>query len=342
MKSVREGILARALRLCLFALLVALGGVARAQFDHSIYGTLDLSYGRFEPSGQVHDSRINSNSLSASFVGVNAKYGLDSGYSMGLNLETFLRFQDLDYGRSEADKFISRQGFLSLSHADYGLLRVGRLQTYLFETNTRFNAFGNAITFSPSLRHLFLSGGLESVQGDVYWDRAASYSTPRLEGLQGSVMYAMGRGRNRGDYGGANVVFSRGVFAAALSAQRVHIDDGIADETQETAWQLGATYNFGLAKVFGQAWYVDDNGLESKNKGASLGTGIPLGPGSVLAQIAYSRATGPALLRRHTTTSLGYVYNFDSVTDFYILGSDDRVRNQTRGLSWAMGVRYQL
>ena len=55
----------------LFALLLVAAGTAHAQADYSLYGVLDLSYGRFEPSGFVHEDRFNSNSLSASFVGVN-------------------------------------------------------------------------------------------------------------------------------------------------------------------------------------------------------------------------------------------------------------------------------
>ncbi|HEX7435476.1 MAG TPA: hypothetical protein VF308_02115, partial [Caldimonas sp.] len=62
-------------RLWLFALLLVVAGSARAQADYSFYGVLDLSYGRFENSGAIREHRFNSNSLSASFVGANAKYG---------------------------------------------------------------------------------------------------------------------------------------------------------------------------------------------------------------------------------------------------------------------------
>ena len=327
-------------RLALFALLCLFSLSARAQLDYSAYGTLDLSYGRFEPSGFVHVDRYNSNSLSASFVGVNAKYGLDGGWTPGVTLETFLRFQDLTYGRNDKDPFLSRNAFVSLANNDYGLLRVGRLQTYLFETSTRFNAFGNSTGFSPALRQIFLSGNLESVEGDFYWDQALSYSTPRIEGVQGNVMYARDHGSERGDYAGSSIVVSRGLLAVSLSAQRVHVNNGIDDPTNETTWQLGATYNFGFASVFGQYTNIRNEFLDVRSHLYSTGASVPVGPGKVLAQIAYSTSTGPAVDRRHTTTSVGYVYSFDSVTDFYILGSDDRIRNQTRGVSYALGARY--
>lgn len=330
-------------RLVLFALLAFASFSARAQLDYSAYGTLDASYGRFENSGFDHRYRVNSNSLSASFVGLQASYGFDGGWKPGINVETFLRFQDLTYGRNDSDKVISRNAFLSLQ-SDYGLVRVGRLQSYLFETTTRFNAFGNSTGFSPVLRQLFLSGNLDSVQGDFYWDRAASYSLPKIETSQGnvqaSVMYALGKGRQRGDYAGGTVVYTRGLLSASLSGQRVHVNDGIADPTDETTVQFGAAYNFGWAKLFGQYTHLNDRGLDSRTHLSSAGVTVPLGPGSVLAQMAYATSRGPAVERRHTTTSLGYVWNYETGLDFYLLGSDDRVRNQTRGLSYALGARY--
>ena len=328
-------------RLGLSALLFLLSFAARAQFDYAAFGTLDLSYGRFENSGDQPRFRYNSNSLSASFVGVKSSYGFDNGLTAGINLETFLRFQDLDYGRNDEDPFLSRNNFLSLQHNDYGLVRVGRLQTYLFETSTRFNAFGNSTGFSPALRQIFLSGNIESIDGDFYWDRAVSYSTPRFEnGIQGSVMYALDSGKTRGDYWGGSLVYSRGVFAMAVSAQNVHVNNGIDDKVDETTLQLGAAYNFGVAKLFGQYTHMDDKGNDVKSRLATAGVSVPLGPGTVLAQIARSTSKGPAIDRKHTTTSLGYVYNYDGLADFYVLAMDDRVRDQTRGLSYAAGVRY--
>lgn len=329
--------------------LALLGPAAHAQFDAQAYGTVDVSYGRFQPSGFVKEHRFNSNSLSASFVGFNASYGFDGGWKPGVTLETFVRFQDADYGRNDDDPFLSRNNFVSLD-SDYGRLRFGRMQSDLFVTTTRFNAFGNSPVFSTSLKQLFLSGGMDGVQGDFYWDRALSYNTPRIElgtnaafgSLQGNVMHAWGRGRQRGNYDGASIVYSKGVFSASLVAQRVRFDDGIDDPTDEDAVQVAATYNFGWARVFGQATHIRDHFNDIRSRQITLGTSIPVWQGNVLAQVGYTRAEGPAVDRKHTTTSLGYVYNWDSTLDIYALGQDDRVRNQTRGLSWAVGARYQF
>src|SRR5215212_5301223 len=330
-RSFRSGAVGAAL------LLLALG--AHAQADYSVYGIADFSYGRFEPSGFEPFHHFNSNSLSASFVGVNASYAFDGGWKPGVTLESFVRFQDFQGGRNDNDPALSRNAFASLA-SNYGTLSVGRLQTLLFNTTTRFNALGNSVAFSPAIRHIFASGNLEGIDRDFYWNRAVGYVSPNWEGVTGSVMYALGPKDARGDLGAASVVVSRGLFAAAISLQSVHRDDGIDDPIDERTWQIGATYNFGWGRVFGLYTHIDDKGLELRSNVYSSGASVPIGPGTLQVQAGFAKATGPAVDRRHTSLSAAYVYAYDSVTDLYVIGMNDRVRGQTDGVSVAVGVRY--
>ena len=104
-----------AARLWFFAVLLAVSGAARAQADYSLYGVLDLSYGRFEPSGTLADHRFNSNSRTASFVGVNAKYGFEGGWTPGVTLETFLPWQlSEDEARTAISAIIAELGATSM------------------------------------------------------------------------------------------------------------------------------------------------------------------------------------------------------------------------------------
>jgi predicted porin len=314
---------------------------ARAQADYAALGVIDLSYGRFEPSGALREHRFNSNSLSASFVGVTAKYGLDNGWTPGVTLETFLRFQDLETGRNDRDPLLSRNAFVSLA-SNYGTLRVGRLQTYLFDTTIRFNAMGNSVAFSPAVRQVFLAGNLVGVQGDFYWNRAISYSTRTVDGVTGNLMYSQGTNDERGNLSAGSLVVSKNLFSASLSVQRVRRDDGIEDPVDEDTWQLGASYNFGLVRVFGLYTQLLDRGLDVRSKLSSAGLAVPVGPGTLQTQIGYAIADGPAVERKHTAISAAYLYPYDSVTDFYIAAMDDRVRGQTRGLSFAAGARFRF
>jgi predicted porin len=323
------------------ALLLAASFGAHAQADYALYGVADFSYGRFEPSGQYREHRFASNSMTASFVGVNGKYGLDGGWTPGITLETFIRFEEMQTGRNDNDPLLSRNAFASLG-SDYGTLRIGRIQTFLFDATTRFNALGNSVAFSPAVRQLFASGNLDGVQGDFYWDRAVSYQTPDLEGIRVNVMAAGGPSAARGDYYGISVIGSVGLLSGSVSAQRVHVDDGINDPTDENTWQFGLTYNFGFARLFGLYTQTDDRGLEVESNLASVGATVPIGPGNLLVQYGYTTAEGPAVDRKHTSFSAAYLYAWDSVTDFYLVGMDDRISGQTRGLSAALGVRYRF
>lgn len=338
MKRLRTTIALRALAL---GLGLAVPALAFAQVDYNAYGVADLSWGRFEPSGSLKDNRFNSNSLSASFVGVNVKDSLDGGWTPGLTLETFLRFQDGATGRKPNDPLLSRNAFVSLA-TPWGSLRAGRLQSYLFDTTVRFNALGNAIAFSPAVRQVFQSGNIEGVQGDFYWDRALSYSTPNLDGLTVNAMAAKGAAAHRGDFDAVSAVWAHGLFAGALSAQRVHVDDGINDPTIENTVQGAATYDFGVARAFGEATWTNDIGLGIRSRVLSAGAAIPLGEGTLDLQAAVTLAHGLAVDRKHTSTSAAYVYSWDSLTDVYLIGMDDRVRGQTRGLSAAFGVRHRF
>jgi len=331
----------RWLRAVAGALLLACPLLAHAQLDYNGYGVADLSWGRFEPSGSIKDDRFNSNSLSATFIGINVKDGLDGGWTPGLTLETFFRFQDFATGRKPNDPLLSRNAFVSLA-SPYGSVRVGRLQTYLFDTTVRFNALANSIAFSPAVRHVFQSGNLEGVQGDFYWDRAVSYSTPNLDGLTVNAMFAKGAAAHRGDYGGTSIVWAHGLFAGALSMQRVHLNDGFNDPTIENTLQAGATYDFGVARTFAESTWTNDIGLGVRSRVVSLGAAIPLGPGTLDLQAAFTKATGLAVDRKHTSTSAAYLYAYDSLTDLYVAAMDDRVRGQTRGRSAAIGVRHKF
>ena len=329
------------LRTAAVATLLLGGTAAQAQADYSLYGVADFSYGRFEPAGFYREHRFNSNSLTASFVGVNAKYALEGGWTPGITLETFVRFQDWRTGRNDDDPILSRNAFVSLA-SDYGTLRVGRLQTSLFDATARFNAMGNSVAFSPAMRHVFAAGNLIGVQGDFYWNRGISYTTPTYEGLSATMMYAQGSSDPRGDLVGTTLIAARGLFAAALSVQRVHVDNGFLDPVKELTWQLGATYNFGFARVFGLYTRIDDDGLFVRSHAASVGIAVPIGPGTLQAQFGQAKATGAAVDRKQTTTSLAYLYPWDSLIDLYLVGMDDRVRGQTRGLSLATGVRWRF
>lgn len=325
-------------------LLAAFGaGAVHAQADGSYYGVIDFSYGEFQPAGTEREHRYASNSMTASFAGVTGKYTFENGLAPGITLETFLRLEDLKTGRNDDDPLFSRNAFVSLG-SPWGLWRAGRVQTPLFETVTRFNALGNSVFFSPAVRHVFASGGLDGVQGDFYWDRAVSYTLPRFEesSAAGTLTYARGPGDLLGDYWGVNGSYAFGLLSLAAAAQKITVDDGYRDGLDETAWMLNASYSFGLFKAFGQFGGTSDHTLEVRTRTGSAGLSVPVRDFTLLGQMAQTRSEGAAVDRKHTTFSGALLWSYDSQTELYIVGMEDRVRRQDKGRSVAVGVRTRF
>jgi len=88
--------------------------------------------------------------------------------------------------------------------------------------------------------------------------------------------------------------------------------------------------------------HIDDKGLDVRSNLYSAGAAIPLGPGTLQLQAGLSKASGPAVDRKHTTVSGDYLYAFNSVLDIYVIGMNDRIRGQTDGVSHAVGARYRF
>jgi len=94
--------------------------------------------------------------------------------------------------------------------------------------------------------------------------------------------------------------------------------------------------------VFGLYTHTNDDGLDVRSNLYSGGVAVPLGPGTLQLQAGFAKTTGQAVDRKHTSTSAAYLYAYDSVTDLYVVGMDDRIRGQTRGFSFAVGARYRF
>ena len=61
-----------------------------------------------------------------------------------------------------------------------------------------------------------------------------------------------------------------------------------------------------------------------------------------MAEVGGVTGTDLAVDRRQTTVSVRDLYPCDSLTDVYALAVDERMRNQTRGVSAAIEVRWRF
>lgn len=326
----------RPLRIALLIAATAAAAGAHAQSSVTLNGLLDLSAGQAKAAGAT--SRVwgvDSGQMTTSWFGVNGTEDLGGGLSAIFALHSFLRADSGASGRFNADTFWARNAWVGLASKDYGKLTIGRNTTPLFVTTLSFNAFGDSFGYSPSIRHYFTSG---TTTGDTGWSDSALYTSPTLGGftlqLSGALSESTGNGRNTG----VNLRYAGGPFDAALSWQNVK-KDGATPLADTKTWQTAASYDFGVAKLFGQFGKVDNKTTGNAYDIAGLGASVPAGNGKLLAQWGQIK---PETGAKRTTFSAGYDLFLSKRTDVYAVGMSDKIDGQSSGSAFSVGIRHRF
>src|SRR2546423_10040908 len=173
------------------AALLALAGAANAQ-NLQLYGLVDMSAGRFQPSGGSGVWRADSGAMTTSFLGLKGSDDLGGGVRARFAIEHFFRADTGQPGRYNGDAFWARNAYVGLSGA-FGTTVLGRNTTPLFVTTLMFNAFGDSYAFSPAIRQLF-TPALAPFYGDSGWDNSGSYSSGDDDRFSHSLLGGMGEG----------------------------------------------------------------------------------------------------------------------------------------------------
>jgi predicted porin len=131
---------------------------------------------------------------------------------------------------------------------------------------------------------------------------------------------------------GANSVPASGSAAAVINDQ--------------STWNLSGAYAFGFGRVSGGLINTQRTYAAIANdriRTMHLGVNIPVGAGSVMAQVANSNQSpdvGAELTR--TTTSVGYSYIFSKRTDAYAVLMRDQFTGLASGNSVGLGLRHRF
>lgn len=319
-------------KLAAAALLALFGATAQAQSSVSLYGLVDLAAGSFKNPGAKAVKKVDSGAMTTSFIGFSGKEDLGGGLAASFAIESFMQPDGGTAGRFGGDAFWARSAFVSLSSKELGTIKLGRNTTPLFVGTLSFNAFGDSFGFSPAIRHTFTSS---TVTGDTGWSDSLHYIAPKMGGFSAGLIAALGEGGGGRNWGG-NIGYGSGAFGAALNYQKVQ-KGATVDDTE--TWQLGASYDFGVAKAFGQYAKVDNTTLNRDFTITGLGVAVPLGGGKVLAQ--WGHIDGSVTADR-TTYTVGYDYNLSKRTDVYAAYMSDKVKGLSSGTSYGVGVRHRF
>ncbi|KQO13569.1 porin [Acidovorax sp. Leaf76] len=346
-----------------------------------LYGLVDAAVGRFaSPAGGVNAqdravTKLDGGGMSTSHWGVRGAEDLGDGLSAQFELSSFVRNDSGAAGRSDAlpapvnvaaDPVFSRAAWVGVSHRDWGRVRLGNVTSLLFLNSITSNAFGDSTVLGPLNLVTFIGSPLT---GGTAWANSVVYDSPGFAGFNASVAHSISEGQGGGN-SAARWAYAHGPWAASLVWQSVKKNPGtFADGTSPNdtrAWQLAASYDFEVIKLFAHLGRIDNLGtavapLNVSYRVWDLSAAVPVGAGRVLAGYAVRRTSDtvgpvPATVAggnvERKVFTLGYDYFLSKRTDLYAMVMRDSTLTRTlpaspalasaRGTSFAVGVRHRF
>lgn len=311
---------------------------AQAQSTVQVYGLIDMSVGSTKAPGGTSVTGVDSGKMTTSFYGFSGTEDLGGGLSAQFKLEGFFRGDSGEQGRFNGDAQFARTASVGLSSKSLGSINFGRTTTQLFVATLAFNAFGDSFGYSPSIRHYFAPA---TATGDTGWNDSLSYSSPTMAGFRfGTAVTTResATGLSNGNNWSVGLSYSGGPLAATVVHQDVQKDGAAAVQDTKTT-QLGASYDFGVAKGFLQ--YGEVKNITTNNRVDITGAGVrvPVGAGAFIAQYGtHDQRVGAD----RKTLSLGYLHTLSRRSELYAVVMNDKLDNLSSGGGYSVGMRHRF
>lgn len=303
--------------LAALAVLGAFAGSAAAA-DVTLYGVVDLGlnyqYSKVGDADAVNTFKEQAGQNSGSRFGLKGTEDLGNGVKVGFILEN--GFAADDGTMSQGGRLFGREANLFVT-GDFGTLsmgRVGALSAGVGSYNVvyGYTVFGTGWGDTAGAKSLFNLSDRDRM------DNTVTYVTPSFAGVKVYAQYsfnrngqeAAGNERNNDRYAGLGAKYELGAFSTGLVVDTVlNAANTPANSEDSLGVTWGASYDFGVAKVYGMAQYgknenkmggysvtdikenqtgfaaVDGEGLEGY--ALTLGATAPVLGGTVYAQANY-------------------------------------------------------
>jgi predicted porin len=330
-----------------FAALAACG-LASAQSSVTLFGVVDagVTYqsatSRDPLTGEsIKQSKtsLSNSGYNSSRIGFRGTEDLGGGLAASFWLEAPITNDDGATGIST----FGRRSTVSLS-GGFGELRLGRDYTSTFWNDTVFDPFGT----NGSGTNLISSVGAGTGINNANYTRASNmvgyFLPPNLGGFYGQLQYSFAENTSTsatsttaatsssaGRYVGGRFGYANGPLDVALGVgQNVTDDTAVLNRKVQTV-NLGASYDFGPVKLFGELSNVKNkydtallDGHDSYN-GYMFGATVPVGAGLIRASYSLVRyaeegAGGAGISGddpRVQKLAIGYVHNLSKRTALY-------------------------
>lgn len=310
-----------------------------------LYGIIDAYVGSLRRSDQADRMNVlNSGGMTTSFWGIRGTEDLGGGLRAVFALESFFQTDSGAMGRTSADPFFSRNAYVGLGGA-YGQLSAGRQTNLLYAATGNFNPFLASANLSPVMLQVWNPGYNRAVLGDSVWDDTVQYASPKMAGFALTAAYTLGAVDNRSGARNVNltVQYERGPFAAVISGQHAKVGPGFSDRILRQDVQMaGLSYDFQVAKVYGQYFRTDTPDIQSRTKTMQLGVAVPVGAGRLMASASRTNRDLPTTDVHRVTAALGYDHFLSKRTDLYAVYLSDKLSGHARSANLALGVRHRF
>lgn len=308
---------------------LAASGVAMAQSSVTLYGVLDTGVSYFKGDDSVYGLTKTGGNIN-SRLGFRGVEDLGNGLKATFDLEAGFNVDDgTGYlGKGGSGLEFRRTSTVGLEGA-FGTVRLGR------ELTAPYRAVGRYDVFNDTGAGASLAWNTRNNGYDPRVDNAITYYTPVFSGFKAGLNYGFGEKQKARDsrYIGAGATYDNGPISVGLGYERQNNANvsiaadrlGVEDPAQlsnldNTTWQLGASYNFGMAKLAG--FYKDTkykdvaSGSSDKFKTFGLGVSAPVGAaGEVRASYNHYKLSDDG--GKAQQVSLGYVHNLSKRTALY-------------------------
>ena len=307
---------------------LAASGAAMAQSSVTLFGIVDtnVSYldGVSNAAGTNTDSKygIGTSGNATSRLGFRGVEDLGGGLKAGFWLEGEIFGDD---GNASGFNF-QRRSTVSLM-GGFGEVRLGRDLTAGYTKTSSYDVFGQA-GYGQFLGWSAW-GAVGADANGIRKSNMITYFTPNMSGFSGAIGYGFDEQTtgSLGRYVGGYVAYDNGPLSLALSYDQSDLGQAaaaavVARKIERDVVTLGASYDFGMAKLNGmyQRLQDDEAGFADKKVNSfAVGVSAPVGAAGVvkLQYALYDQENVGTRDSKAHHISLGYQHNLSKRTAVY-------------------------